>query len=56
MLSPYKNIHLQRWNILDEKPLQGPVWNERETYFIYYSCVKDCEPLHFSIDLAVSFY
>lgn len=53
MLSPYKGLHLKGWNILDEKPLQGPLWNNRETYFVYYSCVKDCEPLNFSVDIEV---
>lgn len=54
MLSPHKNVHLKKWNILDEKPLQGPKWNDRETYFVYYSCVlPDCEPFQFSVDLAV---
>ncbi|XP_058797320.1 endoplasmic reticulum metallopeptidase 1-like [Phymastichus coffea] len=53
MLSPHKNLHLRKWNILDEKPLQGPTWNERETYFVYYSCVKDCEPMNLSVDLEI---
>ena len=54
MLSPYKGLRLKKWSILDEKPLQGPLWNDRETYFIYYSCLKDCEPLNFSLELNVS--
>ncbi|XP_014236089.1 endoplasmic reticulum metallopeptidase 1-like [Trichogramma pretiosum] len=51
MLSPYNGLRLKKWSILEEKPLQGPKWNDRETYFIYYSCIKDCEPLNFSLEL-----
>lgn len=53
MLSPYKNVHLEKWSILDEKPLQGPMWNDRETYFIYYSCASNCVPYTFSVELNV---
>ncbi|XP_020289760.1 endoplasmic reticulum metallopeptidase 1-like [Pseudomyrmex gracilis] len=54
ILSPYKDVRLEKWSILDEKPLQGPVWNNRETYFIYYACASDCVPYTFSIMLNVS--
>nr|XP_012220395.1 PREDICTED: endoplasmic reticulum metallopeptidase 1-like isoform X1 [Linepithema humile]XP_012220396.1 PREDICTED: endoplasmic reticulum metallopeptidase 1-like isoform X2 [Linepithema humile] len=54
ILSPYKGVHLEKWSILDEKPLQGPKWNDRETYFIYYACASDCVPYTFSIELNVS--
>ncbi|XP_011497152.1 PREDICTED: endoplasmic reticulum metallopeptidase 1-like [Ceratosolen solmsi marchali] len=53
IISPYKDIQLTKWSILNEKPLQGPIWNKRETYFVYYSCVKDCEPLNFSVELNI---
>jgi hypothetical protein len=53
MISPYKDIQLKRWSILNEKPLQGPLWNKRETYFVYYSCVKDCNEFNFSLELNV---
>ncbi|XP_015591672.1 endoplasmic reticulum metallopeptidase 1-like, partial [Cephus cinctus] len=56
ILSPYKDVHLQKWNVLDGRPLQGPMWKNRETYFIYYSCASDCIPYHFSITLAVRYY
>lgn len=55
MLSPYKSVHLEKWSVLDGKPLQGPTWNNRETYFIYYSCVSNCVPYTFSIELNVGF-
>ncbi|XP_011872010.1 PREDICTED: endoplasmic reticulum metallopeptidase 1-like [Vollenhovia emeryi] len=54
ILSPYKGVHLEKWSIINEKPLQGPMWNDRETYFIYYACASDCVPYTFSIELNVS--
>ncbi|KMQ89025.1 endoplasmic reticulum metallopeptidase 1-like protein, partial [Lasius niger] len=51
ILSPYKGINLEKWSVIDEKPLQGPMWNDRETYFIYYACASDCMPYTFSIEL-----
>ncbi|XP_031849002.1 endoplasmic reticulum metallopeptidase 1 [Nomia melanderi] len=55
ILSPYKGVHLERWSILEGNPLQGPKWNDRETYFVYYSCASDCIPYTFSIELNVPF-
>ncbi|KAK2579325.1 hypothetical protein KPH14_008277 [Odynerus spinipes] len=54
ILSPYKGIHLTKWSVSDREPLKGPMWNGRETYFIYYSCASDCIPYTFSIELNVS--
>lgn len=54
ILSPYKGVHLRKWSILEGKPLEGPKWNDRETYFIYYSCASDCVPFTFSLELNVS--
>ncbi|KAG7189889.1 hypothetical protein KM043_006060 [Ampulex compressa] len=54
MLSPYKGVYLDEWSILDGLPLPGPKWNDRETYFVYYSCVSDCTPYTFSLRLNVS--
>lgn len=54
ILSPYKGVHLEKWTVSDEKPLQSPRWNDRETYFIYYACASDCVPYTFSIELNVS--
>lgn len=56
ILSPYKGVHLKKWSVIDEKPLQGPMWNDRETYFIYYACASDCIPYTFSIELNVSLW
>lgn len=54
ILSPYKGVHLEKWTVSDEKPVQGPMWNDRETYFIYYACASDCMPYTFSIELNMS--
>lgn len=54
ILSPYKGVHLEKWSILEGKALQGPKWNNRETYFVYYSCASDCVPYTFSLELNVS--
>lgn len=54
ILSPYKGVHLGKWSILEGKPLEGPKWNDRETYFIYYSCASDCVPFTFSLELNVN--
>ncbi|XP_029051156.2 endoplasmic reticulum metallopeptidase 1-like [Osmia bicornis bicornis] len=54
ILSPYKGVHLEKWSVLEGKPLQGPKWNDRETYFIYYSCASDCVPFTFSLELHVN--
>lgn len=54
ILSPYKGVHLEKWSILEGNALQGPKWNDRETYFVYYSCASDCIPYTFSIELNVS--
>jgi len=55
ILSPYEGVHLKKWSVIDGKPLKGPMWNGRETYFIYYACASDCVPYTFSIELNVSF-
>lgn len=54
IFSPYKGIHLEKWTVSDKEPLKGPMWNGRETYFLYYSCASDCIPYTFSIELNVS--
>ncbi|XP_066909236.1 endoplasmic reticulum metallopeptidase 1-like isoform X2 [Halyomorpha halys] len=53
ILSPILDADLISWSILNEKPLAGPSWNGRKTYFIYYSCGSDPLPLNFTVDLKV---
>lgn len=52
--SPYKGITLQSWSVLKEKPLLGPKWNERDTYFVYFACASNCSPFTFSMEFVVS--
>ena len=54
MLSPVQNVTLDHWSLDDHKPLAGPQWNGRDTFFIYYAYASDPEPLTFSIDLKVN--
>lgn len=53
IFSPYKGIQLERWSVLKEKPLLGPMWNDRETYFIYFACASNCSPFSFSLEFIV---
>jgi len=54
VLSPVQDVTLDRWSLDDHKPLAGPRWNERDTYFIYYAYASDPKPLTFSVDLKVN--
>lgn len=56
IFSPYKGIQLERWSVLKEKPLLGPMWNDRETYFIYFACASNCSPFSFSLEFIVRFF
>jgi len=51
MLSPVQDVTLDHWSLDDHKPLAGPQWNGRDTFFIYYAYASDLEPLTFSVDL-----
>ncbi|XP_046630569.1 endoplasmic reticulum metallopeptidase 1-like isoform X1 [Neodiprion virginianus] len=53
ILSPYEGVRLIKWSVLDDPPLEGPLWNNRHTYFIYYACAADCDPYSFSVDLEI---
>ncbi|KZC07743.1 Endoplasmic reticulum metallopeptidase 1 [Dufourea novaeangliae] len=55
ILSPYKGVHLEKWSVLEGTALQGPKWNDRETYFVYYSCASDCVPYTFTVELNVPY-
>lgn len=50
MLSPFSGVSLERWS-LDDEPLAGPKWHERDTYFVYYAYASDPGPWTFSINL-----
>ncbi|XP_027845862.2 endoplasmic reticulum metallopeptidase 1-like [Aphis gossypii] len=53
MLSLYDGIKLKDWSLSDGEPLKGPLWNDRPTYFVYYSCANDIIPWDFWIDIEV---
>ncbi|XP_025425478.1 endoplasmic reticulum metallopeptidase 1-like isoform X2 [Sipha flava] len=53
LLSLYDGINLKDWSLSLDKPLEGPQWNGRPTYFVYYSCANDITPWDFWIDLEV---
>ncbi|KAL1130293.1 hypothetical protein AAG570_013231 [Ranatra chinensis] len=53
MMSPTKNVHLLSWSFVSGRPLIGPKWNGRDTYFVYYSCASAPEEWQFWIDLKV---
>nr|CAD7408723.1 unnamed protein product [Timema cristinae] len=42
-----------RWSLVEGEPLKSSKWNNRDTYFVYYSYASDPEPLVFWIDLNV---
>nr|CAD7425171.1 unnamed protein product [Timema monikensis] len=53
MLSPVSGVTLDRWSLVEGEPLKSSKWNNRDTYFVYYSYASDPEPLVFWIDLNV---
>uniref|UniRef100_A0A1Y1MFR8 FXNA-like protease n=1 Tax=Photinus pyralis TaxID=7054 RepID=A0A1Y1MFR8_PHOPY len=54
MVSPVLGVTLERWSLVNEKPLAAaPLWNGRFTYFIYYCYAGDSVPLVFSMDFQV---
>lgn len=54
MLSVYDGVKLKGWSFNSGKPLEGPLWNGRPTYFVYYACANDIIPWDFWIDLEVN--
>lgn len=55
ILSPSEGLKLTNWSLVPGKPLVGPKWNGRDTYFVYYSYGSDPEPWIFWIDIQVLF-
>lgn len=53
LLSLYGSVKLKDWSLSSGEPLQGPQWNGRPTYFVYYACANDNIPWDFWIDLEV---
>lgn len=53
MVSPVLGVDLVRWSLESKKPLKGPLWNGRPTYFIYYAYGLERVPFTFSMDFKV---
>lgn len=53
VLSPKRNVDLVNWTLSNDDPLQGLKWQDRPTYFIYYSYGEYSEPWEFSLLLKV---
>jgi hypothetical protein len=53
MISPVLGVELTEWSLNSKKPLAGPMWNGRNTYFIYYAYGLKRVPLRFSMDFKV---
>ncbi|KAJ8939085.1 hypothetical protein NQ314_011239 [Rhamnusium bicolor] len=53
MISPVSGVQLEKWSLKTHKLLAGPLWNGRDTYFIYYAYGLDPVPLVFSMDFKI---
>lgn len=53
MISPVQGVEINQWSIPTPEPLAGPLWNGRNTYFIFYAYGLDPVPLAFWIDFKV---
>ncbi|XP_018563035.1 endoplasmic reticulum metallopeptidase 1 isoform X1 [Anoplophora glabripennis] len=53
IISPVSGLKLQNWSLKSEKPLAGPLWRGRDTYFIYYAYGMNPVPLVFSMDFKI---
>ncbi|KAH1007293.1 hypothetical protein HUJ04_004549 [Dendroctonus ponderosae] len=53
LLSPMKGVEISRWSIPTPEPLPGPLWNGRNTYFIYYAHGLEPVPFQFWIDFQI---
>ncbi|EFA07296.2 endoplasmic reticulum metallopeptidase 1 isoform X1 [Tribolium castaneum] len=53
MISPTLGVELTQWSLNSKKPLAGPLWNGRNTYFIYYAYGLKRVPLRFSMDFKI---
>lgn len=54
LISPVIGVEFDNWSLPTDGPLAGPVWNGRNTYFVYYAYGLEPKPFVFSIDFKVS--
>lgn len=50
MISPTLGVEISSWSIPTPEPLAGPLWNGRNTYFIYYAYGLNPVPFRFWVD------
>ncbi|KAF7284418.1 hypothetical protein GWI33_022202 [Rhynchophorus ferrugineus] len=53
MISPALGVEIGNWSLPTSGPLAGPLWNGRNTYFIYYAYGLEPVPFKFWIDFKV---
>ena len=53
IISPVLGAELTRWTLVSGKPLQGPLWNGRNTHFIFYGYGLKPTPFKFTMDFQV---
>ncbi|KAL1493675.1 hypothetical protein ABEB36_009373 [Hypothenemus hampei] len=53
MISPILGIEIDGWSIPTPEPLPGPLWNGRNTYFIYYAYGLEPVPFQFWINFKI---
>lgn len=52
-ISPYRGVELKSWSLVAGPPLKGPSWENRSTYYVYYSYGSDPQTWNFWIDFEV---
>lgn len=54
MFSPVKGVELENWSLSSKPLVANAPWNNRKTYFIFYSYAADMVPFNLTLDLRVS--
>lgn len=54
MFSPTNDVVLDKWSLPSEPLIANKLWNDRKTYFIFYSYADKMVPFNLTLDLKVS--
>lgn len=54
MFSPVKGVELQKWSLSSEPLVTNAPWNNRDTYFIFYSYAANMVPFNLTLELRVN--
>lgn len=54
ILSPKPGVQFVRWSLNDDQPVRGPLWNNQETYFVYYASSSGPRKWELYVDFKVS--